>query len=614
MTATTLDPITTEVVLNRVREIATSMAHALFHSGYSPILRESQDGTAGLTDALGRVIVVGGGLQYHSLLYSRAVASVLERYPAATLRQGESFISNDPYKAGNSHVPDMVVVTPAFYRGALIAFGVSVAHKADVGGLVPGSSGAAAREIFHDGILLPPVRYWSEAGVNAEVEAILRNNSRVPDAVIGDLRGQVGATRLGAERLGALCDEYGKDVVLGATARLLEMTCARLRAEFAAWPDGAFAGEGKLDHDGADHSRPVRIHVEARKTGAKMVLDFSGTDAQARGPVNAPRPTAEAVSLLAVIAASDPSIPMNSGVRDAVEFVMPEGTLVHPLFPASVNHYFPTSHLIYSCVLAALGRFNPARAVAPSGLGTGALAIGYAPSTSAGPRTSKTAVQYELLSTSLGGTATQDGASIVLPMNHFTPSTPVEIVETEYPIMVRRYDVWRDSAGAGKQRGGVGYVREYEIKADCILTARSSNHIEGSWGLAGGEGPPLSRTTIDPDTRRAQKLGAMETRHVAAGAVVRLEQTGGGGYGDPFERAPELVLADVRNSYVSREAAARSYGVVVARDGVAIDAKATAALRAKRGKRRSVAAIKRPRAPAQRSRRSKNRTRAASPR
>src|ERR1700745_2189676 len=159
-----LDPITTEVIISRIRETTAAIENALFHSGYSPILRESQDGTAGLCDAEGRVIMVGGGLQYHSLLYTRAVESVLARYPMAEMQDGDSFISNDPYKAGNSHVPDVVVITPVFYRGEIIAFGASVAHKADVGGLVPGLSGAAAREIFHHGILIPPARYWTQEG------------------------------------------------------------------------------------------------------------------------------------------------------------------------------------------------------------------------------------------------------------------------------------------------------------------------------------------------------------------------------------------------------------------------------------------------------------------
>jgi N-methylhydantoinase B len=550
-----LDPITAEVIGSRIRETTAAMAHALFHSGYSPILRESQDGTAGLCDADGRVVMVGGGLQYHSLLYTRAVASVCERYPIAEMRDGDSFISNDPYKAGNSHVPDVVVITPIFHGGQIIAFGASVAHKADVGGLVPGSSGAAAREIFHDGVLIPPVRYWTRDGVNREVDAILRNNSRIPEVVIGDLRGQVGSTRLGAARLIALCEEYGVETMRSAMASLIARTAARVRKELAGWPDGTHSAEARLDHDGADRSRPVCVKVTARKNADHLTLDFSGTDAQAKGPVNTPAPTAQAVSLLAVIAASDPTIPMNSGVLDAVDFIMPPGTLVSPQFPASVNHYFPTSHIVYACVLAALGKLNPQRAVAPAGFGTGALAIGYA----AG-RAGKPTVQYELMVTSLGGTSTHDGTSFVMPMNHFTPGTPVEIIETEYPVRVRRYDIWRDSAGPGRQRGGIGNVREYQLLVDCILTARTSNHRQGAWGLNGGERPPLSRTIINPGTEQAQEMDCMETRMVPAGTVVRLEQTGGGGYGDPTARPRELVRQDIEDGYVSPEMAATQYG------------------------------------------------------
>ena len=553
-----LDPITAEVILSRLRETTSAMAHALFHSGYSPILRESQDGTAGLTDGAGRVIMVGGGLQYHSLLYSQAVAGILEYYPAQDMREGDSFISNDPFKVGNSHVPDMVVATPAFSDGKIIGFGVSVAHKADVGGLVPGSSGAASREIFHDGILLPPVRFATRDGINREVEAILRNNSRVPDVVLGDLRGQVGATRLGATRLQALLGEYGADTVLDTIATLLSRTTERVRREVMAWPDGTFEADGLLDHDGNDRSKPVRIHVAATKKGDQLTLDFSGTDPQAAGPVNTPWATARAVSMQAILAASDPTIPMNSGAFDAIEFVAPPGRIVSPEFPATVNHYFPTSHLVYNCVLAALGQFNPERAVAPSGLGTGAIAVGFKSS-----RSGKPAVQYELMITSLGGTRDHDGASIVLPMNHFAPGTPIEIVETEYPVSVRRYEIWQDSAGAGRWRGGLGFVREYEFLSDCTLTVRSANHKHAAWGLFGGGSPTASKTTIQPPGKEPFDTDVLETRPVKAGSRLAMYQSGGGGYGDPGERPDALVILDVENGYVSRRVAKDVYGVTV---------------------------------------------------
>jgi len=570
-----LDPITTEVVLNRLREIAATMEHALYHSGYSPILRESQDGTAGLTDASGRAIVVSGGLQYHSLPYYHAVQGVLGRYPATTMRDGDSFIVNDPYKGGNPHVPDFVAVTPVFYRAEIVAFAVSVAHKADVGGLVPGSSGAAAREIFHDGLLLPPVRYWTTDGVNEAVEAIIRNNSRVPDSVLGDLRGQIGCTRLGAERLRALADEYGVETVTAATSELLRVTAGRLRAEIAAWPDGTAEAEGFLDHDGADKDTPVRIHVRVTKRGDRLTLDFSGSSDQTRGPVNANTPTTQAMSLLAVLAATDPTIPMNAGLMEAVEFSIPPRKVVSPQFPATVNLYFPTSHVVYTCVLAALGQLNPARAVAPSGFGTGAIAVGYPRS-----RSGKPMVQYELMTTSLGGTSRNDGASIVLAMNHYTPSTPVEILESEYPLLVRRFDFRRDSAGAGLHRGGVGYVREYEFLDDCILTVRTSNQRFGAWGLLGGKGPRTSRTVVNPDGPDREDLGILETRQMKPGTVVRWEQSGGGGYGNPLERPVEAVVEDVENGYVSPESAAADYGVVLDPVSGAVDRQATRTRRA----------------------------------
>jgi N-methylhydantoinase B len=550
----TIDAVTTSVVASRLGETAATMEYALYHSGYSPILRESKDGSAGLVDAKGRVVIVGGGIQFHFMQYQLAVAAVLERYPAASLRPGDSFISNDPYKAGSSHVPDIVAVTPGFHDGALIGFGVSVAHKADIGGLVPGSSGAAAREIFHDGLLLPPVRFQTEAGIDEAVEAIIANNSRIPEVLLGDLRAQVGATRIGMQRLAALCDEYGRDTVLAVMESLMVLTARRVRSEIGAWRDASAEAEGFLDHDGAVKDRPVRVHVRATKTGERLSLDFSGSSPQTLGPVNLVTSTAKAVSLLALLAVTDPTIPVNAGLADAVEFVIPPGLMVSPRHPATVNHYFPTAHLVYNCVLAALGQLNPARAVAPSGLGSGAVSIGYRVA-----RTGKPAVLYELLNTSLGGTSAHDGTPIVMAMCHFTPGAPVEIIETEYPLRVRAFELIRDSAGAGRHRGGLGYAREFEMLEDSVLTVRSANHRFTAWGHSGGGAPGAARVVLNPGGSDAEELGPIETRALKAGDVIRFERSGGGGYGPPEERAADAVHDDVRDGYVSATAAAAIY-------------------------------------------------------
>lgn len=229
--------------------------------------------------------------------------------------------------------------------------------------------------------------------------------------------------------------------------------------------------------------------------------------------------------------------------------------VVNPHFPATVNLYFPTAHLVYNTVLAALGQLNPARAVAPSGLGSGAITIGYRTS-----RAGKAAVLYELLYTSLGGTSRHDGAAMVMVMNHFTPGTPMEIFESEYPLRVRSYEVVRGSAGAGRYRGCLGYAREFEVLEDGVLTVRSSNHRFATPGYGDGSSPPPSRVILNPDRADREVLDILDTRHLKAGDVIRFERSGGAGFGPPAERAPEAVREDVRNGYVSPDAAAGIYG------------------------------------------------------
>lgn len=549
-----IDPVTTEVIASRLREIAATMEHVLYHSGYSPILRESKDGTAGLTDVQGRVIMLSGGLQYHYTAYHRAVGAVLAAYPAGTLRDGDSFITNDPYKCGNPHVPDFTAITPIFHRGTLIGFGVSLAHKSDIGGLVPGSSGAGAREIYHDGVVFPPVLFQTAAGVERAVEAIIRNNSRVAETVLGDLRAQVGSTRIGGQKLGALCEEYSCEDVTAVMQALIDLTARRLGLELGEWRDGESEAEGFLDHDGAVKDKPVNIKVRAEKRGQRLRLDFTGSAPQTLGPVNLVAPIARSAAMMAVLSACDPSIPVNHGLDEAVAFTLPDRSVVNPQHPATVNHYYPTAHLVYATVLSALARLNTTRAVAPSGLGAGAITVGYTRA-----RTGKPTVLYELLVTALGGTSRHDGASIIMPMNQFTPGAPIEVFESEYPIRIRAFQILPDSGGAGRYRGGIGYIREFEVLEDSMLTVRSANHRFAAQGVEGGAAPPPSSVVLNPGRHDAEVLGPIETRSLKAGDVIRFVRSGGAGYGPPEMRAPEAVEADLRNGYITPESARTVY-------------------------------------------------------
>jgi N-methylhydantoinase B len=259
---------------------------------------------------------------------------------------------------------------------------------------------------------------------------------------------------------------------------------------------------------------------------------------------------------MAILAASDPTIPVNAGLNANVEFLFPPASVVNPQHPATNNHYFPPSHVVYNTVLSALIQMNPKRAVAPSGLGSGAVTVGYRKA-----RGGRPAVLYELLNCSLGGTSTHDGVAIVMAMNHFTPGAPVEIFESEYPLRVRCFELMRDSAGPGKFRGGLGYAREFEVLEDSVLTVRSSNHKFASKGVNGGGSPRLPRVIVNPYSDNPEELRPIETRLLQAGDIIRFERSGGAGFGDPLTRARETVAEDVRNGYISREAAMQVYGL-----------------------------------------------------
>src|SRR5262249_28392410 len=318
-------------------EAASTMEHALYPSGYSPILRESKDGTAGLTDTAGRVVILSGGIQSHYTAYGQSVQAVLARYPCDKLRPGDSFVCNDPYKCGVPHASDFCAITPAFHRGELIGFGVSLAHKSDIGGIVPGSAGAAAREIYHDGIMFPPRRVQAPHGSQEALEAIIANNSRVAEVVLGDLRAQVGSTRIGCDKLAVLCDEYGRDIMLEVMQRLIAASARRLETELQRWSDGEAEAEGFLDHDGVSKDQPVRIKVTARKRGGRLTIDFTGSAPQGAGPVNLGVCTARSASVMAILASCDPTIPVNAGLNQQVDFVFPEASVVNPRHPATQN-------------------------------------------------------------------------------------------------------------------------------------------------------------------------------------------------------------------------------------------------------------------------------------
>jgi N-methylhydantoinase B len=554
----TIDPILLEVIANRLDEIQQVMKHRLFHTGYSTILRESFDGSAGLTTPDGRLIGASG-MTTHTGPYAKMVEAIVAKY-GRDIHPGDAFISNDPYRSGSAHTPDVATAAPVFVDGELVAFCTSLGHKPDVGGIAPSSSSAASRSIYHEGLLLPPVKLVDKGIWNEGVRSIIENNSRTPELLMGDIAGQVGCTRIGGELVEQLCRQYGTASIREAIEVLLQTSEKRLRHELAALPDGEAEAENWLDGDGVS-GKPIRIHVKLSKRADSIVLDFSGSDKQTAGPANAVVQVVRSVAAGAVVAFIDHTVTYNDGVFKTIEMICPAGTVIHPQSPAPVNSYMPASHLVFNIVTAALCKLYPEKAVAESGLGVGALAFSYESA-----KTGKTTVQYEISQTGLGATTQVDGASITHPIMIHETVQPIEIIESEFPVLIRNFGIRTDSAGAGMHRGGIGYVKEYEMREPSHFMSRLSQRRFGAHGAAGGGAPERSHATYNPGRPNERILQGLDQVAMQAGDVLRIEQSGGAGLGDPAHRDPDKLLDDIADGYVSIEAAERHYGYIVRQD------------------------------------------------
>ncbi len=569
------DPITVEVIAQRLAGIVQEMQNSLFRTGYSTIIRESRDASCAILDRAGRVVAQHTVLPLHLGAFPASVEGLFQFYRSNELEAGDSFLVNHPYFGGSPHAPDMVVLSPILVDGELFGFSASMAHKSDIGGTVPGSGSGQAREIYHEGLHIPPVRFYLAGEPLREVETIIRANTRTPDLVMGDLRGQVGATRLGVERVQELCAQHGGAMVAAATERQFELTERRVRSAVAAWADGEYEGEAFLDDDGVQEGRPVRVHVRITIQGERVRFDLRASDDQTPGPVNIRPPLVLAACYYCLICLIDPEMPANHGLAAAVEAEFRPGSVLCPQLPAPVNTYIPTAQAVVEATFRALAGAVPRARLAESG-GTGAIALG-------GSSHRRGYVQYELFGSGFGARSDKDGVSATTVHVGNSAITPLEIVETEFPVEVLRFELIPDSGGAGRQRGGLGFVREYRVLGESRLSVRGDKHATRPRGREGGLDGRAGAAVVNPGSPLERRLPARAGDvQLQAGDVLRIERAGGGGYGEPLSRPPEMVLRDVREGYVSSEAARGEYGVALVRSEHTweLDEVGTAALRA----------------------------------
>ncbi len=567
-----LDPVTFAVLKSAFESIVDDMAYTVMRTARSPIVRDVLDYSATMCDAQGRILAQAKTVALHLGAVPDAMAA-LQRHYADDLNPGDVIIFNDPYDGG-MHLPDIFMFKPIFAGARHIGYAVVICHHCDVGGRVPGSNASDSTEIFQEGLRIPPLKLFDKGVRNKTLFDIITKNVRLPDLVIGDLEAQLATCALGEREYLRLADRYGIDLLERFLAEFLDYGERLTRRAFAAWPDGAYSFTDYIDGDGFDEAA-IPIHVTITVTGDQIGVDFEGSAPQVKGAINSTLSFVKSATYLAVRCVLDPDVPNNAGVYRCIDVSAPLGTVLNPHFPAPVAARALTGYRVVDTVLGALAAIVPERVAAAGEGGNTVVCLGGYDADTREPF-----IIVDMINGALGARATKDGIDAVTNPSQNMSNMPVEIMEATYPLMIEEYALRPDSCGAGRNRGGLGVVRQYRLLAkSAVMQLRADRYAHPPYGLFGGGPAASSRNWLAEQAGEAfTLLDSKVTRNVFRGAVIRHEQAGGGGYGDPLERDPQRVLADVLDGKVSVDYARSGFSVVV-REGQ-VDEAATAALRA----------------------------------
>jgi N-methylhydantoinase B len=569
-----MNPIDLEVIYQATLQIARELTLNMLRTGYSTIIKESQDFTFAVFDAHGRMVAQGIPQPLHIGPLAAQVNEIRRRFADAA--PGDAFIVNHPYEACQNHSTDITIITPLFVDEKLVGYIGNTAHKPDLGGKVPGTNAGDATDLFQEGLLIPPMRILRRGQLVGELEAVICANTRTPEVTWGDVSAQINTNTYGVTRFAELFDKYGTDKVLACWQTWMDICERALRSEIAKVPDGRYGPETDyLDDDGIDLEKPYRISATLDVVGDTLhfMLD---SDAQARGPINL-RPCVSRNFIQCLVKmVFIPHLPVNDGLSRPVQVSYPpEGSLLNPRFPAPVNMYVRPSQVTTSVAIRALARAVPGRVPAP-----GSAAGGSISSAGRHPQTGRWYSQYEILSGGTGARPDGDGVSAMDELVVNVMNTPVEAVETEFPVRVERYELAQDSGGPGLFRGGLGVRRQWRTLADeTFVNLRTDRFKFSSPGIFAAKPALPSAASLLSDGGTARPLTSkVAGLRLKNGDVLTLQFAGGGGWGDPHRRPAERVRQDVVYGYVSRQAARDDYGVALD-DDLCIDAEATARLR-----------------------------------
>jgi N-methylhydantoinase B len=522
-----IDPVTLEIMRNQLEGVAEEMGQVLVAGAYSPNIKERRDCSTALFDTEGRLIAQAEHIPVHLGAMPEAVAAVRQQDP----QPGDIWLLNDPF-AGGTHLPDLTMVSPITLDGERVGYAVSRAHHADIGGMAPGSMPAGAREIYQEGVRIPPVRIVAGGERNEELLSLLLANVRNSAERRADLRAQIAANDRAAERLSELRDDHGSDKLRAAFDAVIDYSRERMEAAIAELPTGTFAAEDFLEGDGiTDEDIPIRARVTIHKES--LTVDFTDTAPQVDGNVNAPRSVTKSAVYFVVRAVTDPDIPPNDGCYQPVSVEIPNGSLLDPEPPAAVvGGNVETSQRVTDTVLSAFTEAIPDKLPA-HGQGTmNNLTIG--------SRDGEGFSYYETIGGGFGGRPSKDGMDGVQVGMTNTLNTPVEALEAEYPLRVTRYALRPDSGGRGQYRGGLGIERRITTEVPATVSLLTERRRHPPRGSAGGDDGACGENLVD-----GEPVGAKTTIEVDAGTTVTVRTPGGGGHGPPEKRDEQSTAADV---------------------------------------------------------------------
>lgn len=594
VSAPAADPVLVEIVAGTLASVEKEVETAIGRTSRSPMIRDAHDFRAGIHDIKMRKLT--------GRSYSALVQPVVRDYPIETMSEGDVFFHNDVYlsEGGIGHLPDLCVTVPVFHEGEVVAFVQAFGHHDDIGGAVPGSMPSHATSVYEEGLMVPPIKLWDKGVPNESALKIMTRNSRMPDSLAADLDAECSACLMGARRLGELFARYGRDRIESCFEAILNGTTETYRTEILAKiPDGEYVWEDYAEHDGVDEPMLHRQRITLTKTsdgdgvtGAKIILDFTGTGPQAKGPINHCADYADGVFLAKWLApilrnlADTPErmaeLDVNEGIVPLIEMRFPEkGTLLTPIFPA------PTNARTF-VILRLLGVLAGVLAKAVDGnMPADQETIRYVGFHGV-DQTGNPYLMREILGGGSGGRYYADGEDTI----HVVPDSsnvPTEVTESRFPFRIERLGLAVDSGGAGRYRGGLGYEKHYRMLIDTDFMCIADRSILSCWGVKGGKAGKPFQVTVDPGGPNEREIeGLVDAAPVTAGEIIRVRTTGGGGWGDPLDRPEAEVLRDIVWGKVSSAGAEADYGVVIngSGDNATVDEAATQALRARlRGER-----------------------------